>query len=159
MSSVFSYLSFANKKYKIGGIKMLVEKVKKYYDKAYDLNCAETMIYAANEEYDMNLAKETLKTMAGFGGGMAIESVCGAITGAIAVLSLLFVEDRGHESDKVKNMCKEFFAEFEKELGTNNCTALKAKYRNDDVRCWDMVRVAAEILEKIVLREKGELGL
>ena len=30
---------------------MLIDKVKKFYDSAYDfLNCAETIIYAANEE-------------------------------------------------------------------------------------------------------------
>ena len=34
---------------------MLVDTVKKYYDKEYDLNCAETIIYAANEEYGLNL--------------------------------------------------------------------------------------------------------
>jgi C_GCAxxG_C_C family probable redox protein len=138
---------------------MLIDKVKKYYDKSYDLNCAETMIYAANEEYEMGLSKETFKTMAAFGGGMAIESVCGAITGSLAVLSLLFVEDRGHESERVKNLTKEFFNEFHNVLGTNNCTELKAKYRNDEIRCGVLVEAAAEILDKIVIREKDGVGL
>jgi C_GCAxxG_C_C family probable redox protein len=138
---------------------MLIDRAKKYYDKAYDLNCAETILYAANEEYDMKLSKETLKTMAAFGGGMAIESVCGAITGSLAALSLLFIKDRGHESPKIKNLSKEFFDEYHKELGTNNCTELKAKYKNDDIRCWTMVEVAVDILDKIVLREKDGSGL
>lgn len=138
---------------------MLIDKVKKYYDKSYDLNCAEAMIYAANEEYDMKLSKETLKTMAAFGGGMAIESVCGAITGSLAVLALLFTKDRGHESPRVKNLSKEFFEEYHKILNTNNCAELKAKYKNDEIRCYKMVEAAGEILEKIVLREKGISGL
>jgi C_GCAxxG_C_C family probable redox protein len=142
-----------------GGILMLIDKIRKYYDKAYDLNCAETMIYAANEEYDMNLSKETFKTMAAFGGGMAIESVCGAITGSLAVLSLLFIKDRGHESPKVKELTKEFFFEYHNMLGTDNCSDLKAKYKNDDIRCWKMVEAAAEVLDKIVLREKEYGGL
>ena len=54
---------------------MLVDLVNKYYDKKYDLNCAECMLVAANEEYDLNISKQTLMTMASFGGGMAIGSV------------------------------------------------------------------------------------
>ena len=36
----------------------------------------------ANEEYNLNLSKETLKVMSSFGGGLAIGNVCGAATGA-----------------------------------------------------------------------------
>lgn len=133
---------------------MLLEKVRKYYGKEYDLNCAETMLYAANEEYNMNLTKETFKTMAAFGGGMAIESVCGVITGSLAVLSILFTKDRGHESDKVKNISKEFFKQFNEALKTDNCAELKKLYRNDETRCSLMVKVAAEILDKIVHGEE-----
>ena len=42
---------------------MLVDLVNKYYDKKYDLNCAECMLVAANEEYDLNISKQTLKTL------------------------------------------------------------------------------------------------
>ena len=38
------------------------------------------------DEHGLNLSKETFNTMAGFGGGMVAETVCGALTGAIAVL-------------------------------------------------------------------------
>lgn len=141
------------------GIKMLMDKAKKFYSKEFDLNCAETMIYAANEEYDMNLSKETLKTMAAFGGGMAIESVCGAITGSLAVLSILFTRDRGHESERVKNLTKEFFAEYQQQLNTYNCDELKAEYRNENERCWIMIEKAAETLDKIIIREKDGFGL
>lgn len=47
---------------------MLKEIVIKYWDDKYDLNCAECLIYASNEEYDLNLSKDALKTMAAFGG-------------------------------------------------------------------------------------------
>ena len=50
---------------------MLKETAKKYWTEEYDLNCAECIIYAANEEYNLNLSEQTLKVMAGFGGGMA----------------------------------------------------------------------------------------
>lgn len=132
---------------------MLIDKVNKYYAEEYDLNCAEVMIYAANEEYNMNLDSKTFKTMASFGGGMGIESVCGAITGSLAVIGILFTKERAHESDRVKNLCKEFFQKFQEKLGTDNCSALKAKYRNEETRCSLMIETAAEILEEIVTRE------
>ena len=133
---------------------MLVEKVRHYFDKSYDLNCAETIIYAANKEYGLDLKKDTLKTMAAFGGGMGVESVCGAITGALAVIGILFTKDRGHESERVKQLSKEFFQRFMAKLGTDNCKVLKERYRNDEIRCSIMVEAAAEILDDIVIREK-----
>lgn len=132
---------------------MLLEKVRKYYSDKYDLNCAENLIYAANEEYRLNLSRETLKTMAAFGGGMAVESVCGAATGALAVLGIIFTQQRAHESTIVKELAKEFMESFEAQLGTKNCKELKDKYRNDDVRCSKMIEAAAVILDEIVLRE------
>ena len=133
---------------------MLADAVKKYYDKSYDLNCAETILYAANEAYGLNLDKKALKTMAAFGGGMAIEETCGALTGALAVLGILYVEDRAHESDKIKELTKEFFQKFKDKLSTDNCKKLKELYRNDEIRCSRIVSAAAEVLSEIVDRER-----
>lgn len=132
---------------------MLIDKVNKYMSKDYDLSCSEILIYASNEEYNMNLKKETFKTMSSFGGGMGVESVCGAITGSLAVIGILFTKERAHESDRVKNLCKEFFERFQERLGTNNCGKLKAKYKKEDTGCKIMVETAAEILDEIVTRE------
>ena len=133
---------------------MLLEKVRKYYDEEYNLSCSETMIYAANEEYNLELDKNVLKSMAAFGGGMAIESICGAISGSLAVLGILFVKEKAHESDKIKELSKEFFDKFEKKLETNNCKELKEKFRTEKSRCSVIVDAAAEILDEIVTREK-----
>lgn len=129
---------------------MLLESVKKYYDKSLNLNCAETMLYAANEEYKLNLSRDSLKMMASFGGGMGIESICGAITGSLSVLGIMFVREKGHESDFIKSLSKDFFQRFEKKFGTAACNELKSKYRNDDIRCSRMIYKAAEILEEII---------
>lgn len=132
---------------------MLRDTVKKYYDKEYDYNCAETILYASNEEYNLGLGKDTFKTMAGFGGGMAIESVCGAFTGAISVLGILFTEDRAHESDKMKTLVSELMGNFHERMGTYQCNELKAKYRNDDIRCSIILETAADVLDEIIQRE------
>lgn len=135
---------------------MLKEKAIKYYDKSYNLNCAETIIYAANEEYNLNLDKNTLKTMAAFGGGMGIESICGAATGALAVLGILFTKDRSHESDKIKLLSGEFMNKFKDKLQTNICSELKSRYKNDEIRCSHMIITASEILEEIINRENNK---
>ncbi len=132
---------------------MLMDKINKYYTKEYDFNCAEVMIYSASDEYNMNLKRETFKTMASFGGGMGIESVCGAITGSLAVIGILFTKERAHEGDRVKNLCREFFEKFKEKLGTDNCAELKAKYRKEDIGCRIMIENAAKILDEIVTRE------
>ena len=132
---------------------MLINKVNKYYTSEYDLNCSEVMIYAASDEYNMNLKSETFKTMASFGGGMGIESTCGAITGSLAVIGILFTNKRAHKGGRVKTLCQEFFKKFKEKLGTDNCTMLKAKYKNQEVGCRLMIETATEILDEIVIRE------
>jgi radical SAM protein, TIGR01212 family len=137
-----------------GGCSMLLDKCKKYYEREYNLNCSECMLYAANEEYNLRLDKESLKLSAGFGGGMAVEDVCGAITGSIMVLGRIFVNERAHESEKIKTLTKEFIDRFSKRLKATSCGELKRLYRNEQKRCFDMIEVAAEILDDIVRRER-----
>lgn len=131
-----------------------MDKINKYYTKEYDFNCSEVMIYASNDEYNMNLKSDTFKAMSAFGGGMGIESVCGAITGSLAVIGILFTKEKAHEGDRVKKLCQEFFQNFETKLSTNNCGLLKAKYKNDDIGCRVMIETSAEILDEIVKREQ-----
>jgi len=133
---------------------MLLDAVKKYYDASYDLNCAETILYAANETYGLNLDKKALKMMAAFGGGMAIEEICGALTGALAVLGILFVKDKAHESDRIKELTREFFEKFRYRLSTDNCKKLKELYRNEEERCSHIVYAAAEILHEMIKEQK-----
>lgn len=136
---------------------MLLDAVKKYYDKSYDLNCAEAILYAANEAYGLELDKKALKTMAAFGGGMAIEETCGALTGALAALGVLYVKDRAHEDSKIKELTQEYFQKFKEKLSTDNCKKLKELYRNDQIRCSHIVFTAAEVLDEMVNREGKEM--
>jgi C_GCAxxG_C_C family probable redox protein len=134
---------------------MLLEKVKKYYDaQTYDLNCAETIVYAANEEYNLNLSIDTYKSVAAFGGGMGIEGVCGALTGALSILGILYTDERAHKSPYVKELTIELINKFEKELKSSNCRELKEKYRNEEIRCGVIVEKTAEILAEIIKKNK-----
>lgn len=92
-------------------------------------NCGECLIHAANEAYNLGLDEKGLKLTAGFGAGMGCGSTCGALSAALSALSLLFCGDKAHETDGFKELCAEFVAEYQKELGSENCEDLKASYR------------------------------
>jgi C_GCAxxG_C_C family probable redox protein len=132
---------------------MLKETAKKYWTEDYDLNCAECIIYAANEKYNLNLSQQTLKVMAGFGGGMATGDVCGAVTGAIGVIGIMFTEVSGHKSPIIKEMTREFIRRFNEKLGYIKCVDLKKEYINEK-KCKLMIETGAEILDDIILKEK-----
>ncbi len=136
---------------------MLKETAKKYYGGKFDLNCAEAILYAANEEYELKLEKSALKTMAAFGGGMGIEEACGAMTGGLAALGIIFVKDKAHEDEKIRLLAQEFIGKFKQRLSTENCKKLKDLHREDKSKCEFIVLTSAEILDEIIKREDFRL--
>ena len=133
---------------------MLYDLLKQGFGDGMDLNCAEKILHGANQAYDLGLDKEALKLAAGFGGGMAIEDVCGALAGSIMVLGRLFVKERAHESTRIKDLTKELFESYRRAMGEIDCAPLKEKYRTEEYKCRDVILKAAEILDGIVLRER-----
>lgn len=136
---------------------MLLELLKKGFGNDIDLNCSEKLLYGANWAYDLKLSPESLKLSAGFGGGMGVESVCGVVTGAIMVLSHLYVKQNAHESNRIKDLENEFIDAIKSELGFIDCKTLKAEYRNDEIKCSLIIFKAAEILDRIVARENAKV--
>lgn len=134
---------------------MLVETIMKYYDKKYDLNCAECIVKAVNEVYDLNIPKETLMTMSAFGGGMTIGSVCGAATGAVAALGIMFTNERGHKSPHVREMTSNFLIKFNNKMDALDCITLKSNYYEAETRCSKIMRASAEVLEEIIEEYKN----
>lgn len=123
------------------------------------MNCAEKILYGANWAYNMKLPGEALKLAAGFGGWYGGRKRCGVITGGVMVLSSLYVSRNGHESGRIKALEKEFIETFTKEMGTIDCSDLKAKYRNDEIKCNLVIFKAGEILDRIVEREGLKLNI
>jgi C_GCAxxG_C_C family probable redox protein len=132
---------------------MLTELLKQGFGQDMDLNCAEKILQGANIAYNLGLDKEALKLVSGFGGGMAIEDKCGALTASIMVLGKLFVKNNAHESNRIKDLTVELFEEYKKEMGTIDCAPLKKKYRTEELKCRDVILKAAEVLDRIVKRE------
>ena len=132
---------------------MLKELIEQGFGEKEDLNCAEKILFGANIAYKLGLDKEALKLVAGFGGGMAIEDKCGALTAGIMVLGKLFINNNAHESTKIKELTVELFDEYKKEMGAIDCGPLKQKHRTEELKCKNVIMKAAEVLDRIVERE------
>ena len=58
-----------------------------YYYYTLDKGCAEAILLAANEVYELGLTEADAALFAGFRTGMGCGSTCGSLTGAVGVLS------------------------------------------------------------------------
>lgn len=132
---------------------MLKELIQEGYGVKEDLNCAETILYAANQVYHLDLNSDSLKLAAAFGGGMGIESVCGVLAGSLMVLGRLFIKETAHKHPEIKELSKELFDTFQKEMGDILCKPLKDNYRTEEKKCREVILKGAEILDKIITRE------
>ena len=90
-------------------------------------NCAQSVLFSYAEK--LNLPKDTaLKIANGFGGGMGRkQEVCGAVSGGVMVLSLIY--GRGENEDKSKQgltyaKVRELIDKFEAKYETANCKEL-----------------------------------
>ena len=119
-----------------------------------DLNCAEAILYGANEIYGLELPHSALKLAAGFGGGMGTETTCGVISGGVMALSALFVKDRGHEGDYIKELTSEYIEEFHRRMGSAECREVKETHRPPGGDCTAVILEGARILQAIIDRER-----
>ena len=123
-----------------------------YYYFTLGKSCAEGILLAANDVYDLKLTEGEVQLFAGFRTGMGCGSTCGGLTGAIGVLSRMY----GRRED-FNALCGEFVAFFEEKLacGTIDCTPLAAKYKNEQTRCTAAVELSADALEAFIDKLEG----
>ncbi|MBN1697271.1 MAG: C_GCAxxG_C_C family protein [Spirochaetales bacterium] len=90
-------------------------------------NCAQSMIYSFADDVGIDTSI-ALKLSSGFGGGMGRKgNVCGAVTGAILIIGLIY--GRGENEDRLKQeetykYVREFINRFEKKYDTIECKSL-----------------------------------
>lgn len=137
---------------------MLSKLIEEGFGQNEDYNCAEKILYAANQAYNLNLEPIALKLAAGFGGGMGIGATCGALSAGIMVLSHLFVKEKAHESKLIKQLSQELFSSYRREMGDINCAQLKAKYRTPTTQCQNVIAAAAKALSQIIDKHKNEMN-
>ena len=82
-------------------------------------SCAEGILWAANDLYNLKLTEGEVQLFAGFRTGMGCGSTCGGLTGAIGVLSRMY----GSRED-FNALCGEFVSALRKSWPATPLTAL-----------------------------------
>ena len=120
-----------------------------YYYFTLDKGCAEAILLAANEVYELGLTEAETGLFAGFRTGMGCGSTCGSLTGAIGVLSRKYAG----RAD-LKELCARFVEVFEQKLacGSTDCGVLAARYKTETSRCRAAVELTAEALEEFIAK-------
>ncbi|MDO4501043.1 MAG: C-GCAxxG-C-C family (seleno)protein [Erysipelotrichaceae bacterium] len=113
---------------------MLKERYEEYYFTG-NYNCAECIIRAANDEYNFGLNDTAMRMMAAYGAGMQCGNTCGAVTACVAVLSLLYVEDRAHLSTDIRPVCTLFIRKVNAVYGSTLCKDIKPQTFKKEIRC------------------------
>lgn len=96
-------------------------------------NCAESVFLAFRDVYHLDVDKNLMRIMTGFGGGIGEHGcLCGALSGSIAVIGLL----RGRtsaEEDRLSTykLSRAFSESFESEFGATCCRVIQQPYAHD----------------------------
>lgn len=127
---------------------MLKEKAEQYYLSGY--NCAECILHAANEVYALGLDESAMRLAAGFGGGMQVGDVCGALSGAICTIASRYVKTKAHDTPALAPLTKELVARFQAAFCSLRCAQIKPKCFQPATRCLQTVQQTADLLETLL---------
>lgn len=127
---------------------MLSETAIKYYHMGY--NCAESIIRAGNEVYDLGLHDKDMIMTAAFGGGFQIGDVCGALSGAACVISSRYVETKAHDCAYLRPLTQKLVIAFQRRMGSRLCAQIKPVFHSKEKKCERTVEVAASVLEEVI---------
>ena len=117
------------------------------------VNCCEHILIGGNDFLELGLSKDNLSIAKGFGGGMKIESTCGALTGAIMVLSLYL-----NDEEKLNQGIHDFFEMFNKKYHDSiDCKPLKDAYRHEKFGCQPVILMAANILDSVLVKYRKQV--
>ena len=122
---------------------MLYEKIMHYYI-GCGKRCAESVLLAGNDVYNLGLSSVDAALLAGFSGGMGgTGEACGLLSGAVAVLGKLFYEKAGPEFMPI---ISEFTRRFKEKFGATACPPVKERYATPKARCSAVVGPFAAML-------------
>lgn len=129
-----------------------IDSEKKYGSESnlYHYNCAEVLLNACNDYYDLGADQKTLRAIIPFGGGMNSERTCGILTGSVAALGLMFAEEKPTTNEKLKAVTNRWVKAFDQEFGEINCKELKESHRDPESGCKGLMLDAADLLQSII---------
>lgn len=134
---------------------MLKELAAKYYF-SQNYNCAESVVRAANEYYDLKLHDRDMILVGAYGGGIQTGNTCGAYLGAAAVLSMKYVAQKAHESADIKPVVTMLNQRFTAEMESLLCQEIKPKVFQPEIRCRVTVDTVCDVLEKVIADYEAE---
>ncbi|WP_027308442.1 C-GCAxxG-C-C family (seleno)protein [Caloramator sp. ALD01] len=106
-------------------------------------NCAEAVIKAANEKFNLDIP---VNLGSAFGGGMAVGSTCGAVTAAAVVLGYLKGRKDASERNEARTPMREIMKNVKESYGTDNCIQLK----KNGVSCDEIIDYIDNLLENVL---------
>lgn len=134
---------------------MLKDCIGKFYlDGNY--NCAETILRAANDYYGLELHDRDMIMVGAYGAGIQTGSTCGAVLGAVAVLSMKYIEAKAHESEDIKPVVQKLMRKFDEKFGSTLCKDIKAQVFTKEIRCQKTIEIACDILEETISEYEAE---
>lgn len=128
---------------------MLKDMYQKYYFEQ-NYNCAESLLRAANDYYELGLHDRDMIMVGAYGAGIQCGNTCGAVLAAAAVLSMKYVEAKAHESTDIKPVTTELISKFNMKYGSTLCKDIKPQSFKPEYRCKMTVEAACDILEETI---------
>ncbi|MCQ2521324.1 MAG: C-GCAxxG-C-C family protein [Lachnospiraceae bacterium] len=128
---------------------MLKDEIGKYYFEG-NYNCAETILRAGNDYYELGLHDRDMILVGVYGAGIQCGNTCGAILAAAGILSMKYVESKAHESEHIKIVGTELIRKFNLKYGSTLCKDIKAQSFKPEYRCLKTVEAACDILEEVI---------
>lgn len=133
------------------------EEALKLFDGRY--NCAQAVLAAYGPDYGIE-RDVALRIASVFGSGIArTGGMCGAVSGALMVLSLRYCtgEPKGLLPKPIHKKARQFIQRYEQEVKSVNCNAMRGhdpnagKYvKGNNERCTGFVGLACDILEAML---------
>ncbi|MCR5594333.1 MAG: C-GCAxxG-C-C family protein [Lachnospiraceae bacterium] len=129
---------------------------KYYFDQNY--NCAETMIRAGNEYYDLGMNDSDMIAFGGFGGGIQSGNTCGTVLASVGILSKKYIETRAHDSADIRPVTIALMRKFNAKYGSVLCKDIKPQSFNPEFRCKNTIETACDILEQVIEEYEASRG-
>ncbi|HHX36918.1 MAG TPA: hypothetical protein GX717_02940 [Clostridiaceae bacterium] len=126
----------------------VADYVEQYYKSGY--NCAESALRAANDAWKLDLSDTGFDLMIGFGRGLTVESICGAVAGSVAAISRYYSVYSDRDNPLLNETVWNFIKTVEARYGSADCSVLRAKLWNESDHCYLTVRYVVDILDEIM---------
>ncbi len=128
---------------------MLKDVFQKYYLEQ-NYNCAESLLRAGNEYYNLGLHDRDMIMVASYGAGMMTGNTCGAVLAGSAILSMKYVEAKAHESEDIRPVTVKLIRKFNEKYGSILCKNIKPQSFTKERRCYNTIENACDILEEVI---------